>query len=246
MLRRFRADLHVHTCLSPCGDLRMSPLKIVAQARERGIDILAICDHNSAKNAGAVSKASEPQELVVLPGLEVCSKEEIHVLAVFENAESAFAMQSEVYDHLPGRNDPEVFGLQVIANELDEVVSFEDKLLIGSVELSVDKVVSEIHRLGGLAIAAHIDRESYSVTSQLGFIPETVRFDALELSCNIDDGTARLRFAPASGATFVRNSDAHFLGDIGRNTNEYLLESPTFGEIRKALRKEDGRMVCAS
>jgi predicted metal-dependent phosphoesterase TrpH len=244
MLRRFRADLHVHTCLSPCGDLLMSPLKIAAQAEKRQIRVLAICDHNSAENVPAVRRAAELHKIVVLPGLEICSREEIHVLAIFEKLESAFEMQSIVYDRLPGKNDPGAFGLQVVSNELDEVVAFQDKLLIGAVEMTVESVVDEIHRLGGVAIASHIDRESYSVMSQLAFIPETLKFDALELSCHIEDEEARARYMAYSDITFIRNSDAHFLGDIGNNTREYMLEYPTFAEIQKALRREDGRRVC--
>ncbi|MCX6143896.1 MAG: hypothetical protein NTZ35_11820, partial [Ignavibacteriales bacterium] len=134
--------------------------------------------------------------------------------------------------------------MQVIANELDEVMGFEDRLLIGAADLTVDHVVGEIHRLGGVAVASHIDRESYSVISQLGFIPETLRFDALELSRHVRTEDARKRFAGSRKWTFVRNSDAHFLDDIGLNTCEYLVESPTLSEISKALKGANGRMVC--
>lgn len=244
MLGRFRADLHVHTCLSPCGDLEMSPRKIAACVRERKLDIVAICDHNTAENVPSVIKAAESLTAVVLPGMEVCSKEEIHVLAIFETLEAAFALQETVYSHLPGKNDPDVFGLQVVANEQDEVVAFQDKLLIGAADLPVDKIVEEIHRLGGLAIASHVDRESYSVISQLGFIPPSLGFDALELSAYLTNQEARERYASAEGYTFIRNSDAHFLDDVGKNSSEYLLQEPTLNEIRKALKRQDGRQVC--
>jgi PHP family Zn ribbon phosphoesterase len=243
MLGRFRADLHVHTCLSPCGDLEMSPRKITARVCDRSLDIIAICDHNSAENVPAVMKAAGGGRVVVLPGMEVCTNEEIHVLAIFENLDQVFAMQAMVYDHLPGENDPDAFGLQVVANEHDEVVAMQTRLLIGAVDLPVDRILDEIHRLGGLAIASHIDRGSYSVISQLGFIPETLEFDALELSSRMPDREARERFPSGASFVFVRNSDAHFLGDVGKNTSEYLLHEPTFAEIHKALRKEEGRMV---
>ena len=153
-------------------------------------------------------------------------------------------MQSLIYRHLEGRNNPEVFGLQVIANELDEVMGYEEKLLSRGINLTVDQVVDKIHRLGGVAVASHIDRESYSVISQLGFIPDTLRFDALELTRHIRTEEARKRFAGSRTWTFIRNSDAHYLDDIGINTCEYLLECPTYAEISKALKGEDGRMVC--
>jgi 3',5'-nucleoside bisphosphate phosphatase len=246
MLRRFRADLHVHTCLSPCGDLRMSPRNIATEAGKRGILLLAVCDHNSAENVAAVMKAAEAGSVTVLPGMEVCSREEIHVLAIFEDLESVLDLQSTVYAHLKGRNDPEAFGLQVVANELDEVIGYQDSLLIGAVDLPIEDIVDTIHGLGGVAVASHIDRESFSVTSQLGFIPETLKFDALELSCNIGDDEARRRFVAYGDATFVRNSDAHELKDLGKNTSEYMLDHPSFQEIQKAFAKQDGRMICAA
>lgn len=235
--------MHVHTCLSPCGDLQMSPRNIVARGLQQGIDIVAICDHNSAENVPAVVKAAEGKNVVVLPGMEVCSREEIHVLAIFDNLESVVILQTLVYGHLSGKNDPKVFGLQVVANEFDEVDGFQDKLLIGAVDLSVDQVVNEIHQLGGLAVASHIDREGYSVIGQLGFIPTTIRFDALEISSNISDAEATSRFQQYQQYTFVRNSDAHFLADIGKTVSEYLLEEPSFSEIAKAFRREGGRKV---
>lgn len=244
MLRRFRADLHVHTCLSPCGDLRMSPRNIAAQAGKQGIMLLAICDHNSAENVAAVMKAAEASDVTVLPGMEVCSREEIHVLAIFEDLASVLNLQSVVYEHLAGKNDPEAFGLQVISNESDEVTGFQDRLLIGAVDLAVDEVVDTIRELRGIAVASHIDRESFSVISQLGFIPETLKFDALELSSNIRDEEARRRFVAYGDSTFIRNSDAHDLEDLGKNTSEYLLEQPSFREIQKALRNLDGRIIC--
>jgi 3',5'-nucleoside bisphosphate phosphatase len=224
----------------------MSPQNITAQAAKQNVRIISICDHNTAENVAAVMKAAEAKEVVVLPGMEVCSSEEIHVLAVFENLESAIDLQAEVYDRLQGKNDPEAFGLQVVSNELDEVMGFQDKLLIGAVDLSIEQIVAKIHQRGGVAIASHIDRESYSVVGQLGFIPESLTFDALELSCHIEDDEARRRFAAYAGSSFIRNSDAHFLDDVGTNTSEYLLECPTFPEIRLALQKKDGRQVCVS
>ena len=244
MLQRFRADLHVHTCLSPCADLEMSPRKIVAEALRKGMRMVAICDHNSAENVAAVKKAAEGSSLEVIPGLEVCSKEEVHVLALFELLGGALEMQSLVYNHLAGQNDPEVFGVQVVANENDEVVSFQEKLLIGAVDLPIERIICEVRRLGGAVIASHIDRESYSVISQLGFIPEGLRFDALELTAHIDDAGARRRYHDYMSSMFIRNSDAHLLADIGKNTCEYLLGAPVFQELRKALSREDGRMVC--
>jgi PHP family Zn ribbon phosphoesterase len=243
MLRRYKTDLHVHTCLSPCGELEMSPRKIVAEVERWGIEIIGICDHNSAQNVPAVLKAAAGHKVVVIPGMEVCTSEEIHVLALFDDVESALQLQGIVYANLPGENNPEVFGLQVIANEFDEVEGYQNRLLIGAADLTVEDVVGAIHRLGGLAIASHVDRESYSVIGQLGFIPSTVRFDALEISSNTSDAEAQERFREYRQYAFVRNSDAHMLAGIGKSVSEYLLEEPSLKEITKALRNEEGRTV---
>lgn len=243
MLSRVRADLHVHTCLSPCADLEMSPRKIVAEAVRKGIGLLAICDHNSAANVPAVTKVAEGLPVEVIAGMEVCSEEEVHILALFDSLEEALDLQSLVYDHLSGKNNPEAFGVQVIANENDEVVSFEEKLLIGAVSLPVSRIVAEIHERKGIVIASHIDRESFSIVSQLGFIPAGVQFDAFELTEHCSDAEARRRYQAIGGAPFVRNSDAHVLASVGANTSEYLMEAASFQELRKALHGENGRNV---
>ena len=243
MLTAFTADLHMHTCLSPCGDLLMSPKKITARVLERSLDIIAITDHNSAENVQAVMKAAAGKNVVVLPGMEVCTREEIHVLAIFENLESALELQELVYAHLSGENDPGVFGEQIIANENDEIEGFQKRFFIGAVDLPLEELEKSIHRLNGMVIASHIDRESNSVIGQLGFIPETARFDALEISSNTDDAEAEERFKEYRGHTFIRNSDAHFLDDIGKNTSTLLMEHPSFTEVRMALRNENGRTV---
>jgi predicted metal-dependent phosphoesterase TrpH len=224
----------------------MSPRKIVAEVLRQQIDIIAVTDHNSADNALAVMKAAASTGIVVLPGMEVCTREEVHVLAIFENCASALALQSCVYDHLIGANDPEVFGLQVVANESDQVDRFEERLLIGATDLSIEETVARIHELGGLAIAAHIDREGFGIIGQLGFIPETLKIDALEVSSNTNDEDAAARFGMYEKYPFIRNSDAHFLDQIGKNSTRFLLVEPSFAEIRKALKKQDGRTVQTS
>jgi len=243
MLKSFRADLHIHTCLSPCGDVSMSPRRVVKTAVEKKIDIIAVCDHNSAENAEAAIKSAEGFPIVVLPGMEVCTQEEIHFIALFENIQSALELQNIVYLHLHGENDAETFGLQVVANEDDEVISFNSKLLIGAVDLSVDKLVNIVHDLGGIAIASHIDRESYSIIGQLGFIPINLKFDALEISKNLELDLAKERYLEYAKYTFIQNSDAHSIDQIGIANTEYLLESPTFAEIKMALKNLNGRKV---
>jgi DNA polymerase III alpha subunit len=187
MLKEFKADLHIHTCLSPCSDLRMTPSAIAKSASEKGLDIIAVTDHNSAENVPAVKKTGKNNGVTVLAGMEVTSKEEVHVLALFERYEEVQKLQEIIYAKLqPGENDEREFGEQVVVNEHNEVLSFNTRLLIGATDLSLKSIVDIIHSFGGLSIASHIDREAYGVVSQLGFIPGDVQFDALEMSPRID------------------------------------------------------------
>jgi PHP family Zn ribbon phosphoesterase len=243
MLRWYRADLHVHTCLSPCGELEMSPRRIVREARGAGLDLIAVTDHNSAANAGAVVRAAAETTVAVLPGMEVCSSEEVHVLALFDAVEAAMELQKEVYRGIAEENDPDVFGLQVIANERDEVEGYERKLLIGATAMTIDEIVARIHELNGLAIASHVDRESFGIIGQLGFIPPTLVFDALEVSDSAPPERALQLSGEYAQYRFVRNSDAHAPGRIGRGSSRFLIGAPTCEELRKAFRFEGGRAV---
>lgn len=242
-LRRFRADLHIHTCLSPCGDLEMLPRGIVEGARARGIDMIGVCDHNSAENLEAVLRAAEGAPLRVLPGVEVTTREEVHILGIFEDAREAEDLQELVYAHLGGENDENFFGEQVVVDERGEVLRLNKRLLIGATTLSVDQVVGAIVARGGMAVASHVDRPSFSIVSQLGMVPEGMPFDALELSPNLSPDDARERFPDCRRYPLLRSSDAHFLRDIGRATTLFGIQEPTLSEVRKALRGEAGRWV---
>ncbi|MCJ7681977.1 MAG: PHP domain-containing protein [Candidatus Aminicenantes bacterium] len=237
----FTADLHVHTCLSPCAELSMSPSAIADRARELNIDILGICDHNSAENIPAVIQAANRYRIQVLAGMEVCTAEEIHILALFDNVEDAMLLQTIIYNHLPGTNDENTFGMQVVVNEEGEVLRFNDRLLIGASTLSVEEVVRAIHDLNGLAIASHIDRASYSLISQLGFVPDNLNLDALEISAAMDPADAEAQF-PLS-YPIIQSSDAHFPGDIGRVTTRFYIKEGTTTEIKNAFIQKEGRTI---
>jgi PHP family Zn ribbon phosphoesterase len=241
MLRRYQADLHIHTCLSPCADVNMSPRAIVQRAREAGVDILGICDHNSAENTPAALEAARGSGLHILPGIEVTSAEEVHILALFDELEPALKMQEIVYRHLPGENDQETFGMQVVANADDEVLGFNPRLLIGATTLGVHEIVQATRSLGGMAIAAHVDRESFSLIGQLGFVPGDLALDALEISPSISHGEAARRYAPS--LPLVQSSDAHKLEKVGQCRTVFLLEEVSVAEIRKALGENEGRRI---
>jgi predicted metal-dependent phosphoesterase TrpH len=243
MLRLFKTDLHIHTCLSPCADLNMGPRAIIDRAIQHGLDVIGICDHNSSENAPAVARAARGRDITVLPGMEVTSKEEVHVLGVFDSLDKALQLQEIVYQHLHGENDTEAFGLQVVVNEDHDVLGFNNRLLAGATELPIDEVVDSIHGLDGLAIAAHVDRETFGIIGQLGFIPAELPLDALELSPNTSPEEAMRRFPECAASAFVCSSDAHSVADIGKVWTSLLLREPTIWEIRKALRGEGGRRV---
>jgi 3',5'-nucleoside bisphosphate phosphatase len=242
-MKTFKTDLHIHSCLSPCGDLDMSPRRIVEKCRETGLGIIAVCDHNSAENVEPAIRLGEAAGIRVFPGMEINSREEVHTLAIFGQASRAFAMQEIVYRHLKGANRPEFFGEQVRANEFDEVEGFNDRLLIGAVDLALEEVVREIHRLGGLSIASHVDRPSYSLVSQLGFVPPGVQLDAVEVSDPVWARTCGTRIVEELGLPVVSFSDAHFLEDIGRQASYFTLECATLEELRIALQGKSGRAV---
>jgi len=240
-MKNFKGDLHIHSCLSPCAELEMSPLTIVKKCLEKGLDFIALCDHNSAENTGAVLRAGARLGLHVFPGIEINSMEEIHSLAIFDNEEQAVRMQQIIYEHLHGMNSPGIFGEQVIVNEIDEVEGFNERMLIGSTQLNIDVIVSEVHRLGGISIACHVDRPSYSIIGQLGFIPPDLELDAVELSWRGKREAFPGGIKVLKGLPIVTSSDAHSPEDIGRACTSFFIKSPCVNEIRMALQEKSGR-----
>ena len=241
MLKEYKMDLHIHTCLSPCAESEMIPSAIVARAKEQGLDAIGICDHNSAENVGAVRKAGAKQGLYVFGGMEICSSEEVHILAFFDNDDALLEMQTVVYDHLFGTNDAKYFGDQFIVDENDQLVGSNERMLIGSTTLSVAEIVEQVHALGGLAVASHVDREGFSMIGQLGFIPPDLPLDALELSarCKPEQFDDYRNY----GFELIRSSDAHFLSDIGKVYTTFSMEDPELSEISMAFRRLESRTV---
>jgi PHP family Zn ribbon phosphoesterase len=246
-LREIRADLHIHTCLSPCAELDMSPLGVVRIAAQKGLDLIGVCDHNSAENVLAVKKAGRAQGLMVLGGMEVSSEEEAHVLVYFDRDDDLLRFQDVIYGHLSGKNDEKRFGSQVIADDEDGVTGFCDRLLIAATTLPVERIVESARASAGesLVIAAHVDRDVFSLIGQLGFIPPHLGLDAVEVSRNITINEAKKRFSDCTKYPVITGSDAHHPDDIGSRTVRLTVEDGTIAEIRKALAGRDGRKaVC--
>lgn len=224
----------------------MTPKAIVRTAVARGLNMIAICDHNSARNTAAAIRAARGSGLTVIPGIEITSSEEIHIVGLFESHEAAVAVQDEVYSRLPGQNDEEVFGCQVVVDEEDQVEDLDQRLLIGATTMSAERVVELIHRLGGLAIASHVDREGFGIFGQLGFIPDGMPLDALEVSRASDFASVRARFPQAVNYALITCSDAHYLPDIGTVATTARMAEPTFQELKKVVAGVQGRCVLES
>ena len=216
-MKLIKADVHLHTCLSPCAEISQSPKRVVERAIEKGLNLIFITDHNSIANAESAMKAAQGySELNVYPGMEITTREEVHVLSLFKNILSAGKMQEKINEYLPDAYFEKEKEEQIIANEFDEVEGFYGKSLFSAVNLSLDEIIKMIHENNGLAIAAHIDRPSFSVLSQLGFIPDDCKFDALEVSPNMSFDRAEIEYNDYHRRYgFVKGSDSHSLNTFG-------------------------------
>lgn len=234
------ADLHIHTVLSPCAEESMTPAAIVWEALERGLAMIAICDHNAAANTAAAQRAAG-DELAVIAGIEITTTEEVHLVGLFPDAASACAVADKVRAGLPPLVErTRWMGEQRIVDEEGSILGREPKMLAAASAFSLAEAVELVRWHGGLAIAAHLDRPSFSVLSQLGMMPEGLAFDAIEVSpAGLKKGKHK-EFAPL-GWAIVCSSDAHSTDEIGDGRTVFELEEPTFEELRKAFRAEGGR-----
>jgi hypothetical protein len=239
----FRIDMHVHTCLSPCGELEMHPGAIARAVMEAGLDGIVVCDHNAADNAAAVVRAVGANHRVAIPGMEITTEEEVHVVAMLPDLASAGALHARVAAALPGQNVPDVLGWQVIANEREEVLGFNQSRLAGATTWSIERTVDEIHRAGGLAVAAHVDRERFGLVGQLGFVPPGLPLDAVEVSAATPYRVGCQQYGQPLGLATVTGSDAHHPKDIGHSVTFLRMEEVTTPELLQAFRGEQGRIV---
>jgi predicted metal-dependent phosphoesterase TrpH len=217
-----KADIHIHTCLSPCGDITQSPKRVVEKAYNKGMNMIFITDHNSAENTGfALKAANKYDDFNVYPGMEITSKEEVHTLALFECMKNVINTQEHIFRYLPDALNIKEYVEQIIANEDDELEGYSKKSLYSSVNLRIEEIIDLVHQNNGLAIAAHIDRPSFSIISQLGFIPDSLKYDALELSANLSIDKAKEIYKNYKQYKFVKGSDSHCLEMIGDAYTEY-------------------------
>jgi PHP family Zn ribbon phosphoesterase len=246
MAVRYTADLHIHTLLSPCAEIEMVPPLIVEQAINEGLDMIAICDHNSAENARAVMEAAESTPLKVLPGMECESVEGVHLVCLFDRAEDAESMQELVYSALPPIKNPAgKFGDQMVVTADAEFVRYNDRLLLAPTTLTIEDIAAAAEARGGLVIPAHVDRPGYGLFGVLGFLPEEPKFCAVEVSRRTHADEAKIRYPDLAGMSVITSSDAHMLCDIGICRTIFCLEHRSVAEIRLACEVRDGRYVAS-
>lgn len=200
-------DLHIHSCLSPCGDMDMTPNNIVNMALIQELDVIAVTDHNTARQLPSVFAVAEQTDLLVIPGIEVCTSEEVHVVCLFDSLDDCMAFGEYLYPLLPNiQNQEAIFGVQAIMDPMDEITDHLDKLLINAANLDIDRLLAVLPQYHGHAIPAHVDKNAYSIISNLGFIPPDYQFPCVEVK--------RPPFDYGIDALTITNSDAHYLEDI--------------------------------
>lgn len=232
-------DLHLHSCLSPCGDNDMLPSNIVGMAALKGLDVIAVTDHNSCKNCPAVIKLAEAYGVIAIPGMEICTSEEVHVVCLFPALENALNFDQYVHNKIPFfPNDEAIFGKQQIVDEDDNIIGSEPYLLINAADISFDSLYSLVSSYGGIMIPAHIDKSTNSLISNLGFIPPDSKFTCVEIK-HIGYKDKLITENPyLNNCRIISNSDAHYLENINEPINFIESDSKSIEDILKALTKK--------
>lgn len=208
-------DLHIHSCLSPCADIEMTPNNIVNMSVLNGLNVIAITDHNSCKNCKALVEAGKKANLLVIPGMEICTNEDIHVICLFETVTDAENFSTYVYSNMPLiPHRPDIFGEQIIMNSNDIEISKESYLLLNATNISVNDILSTTNKYNGTAFPAHIDRSSYSVISSLGDIPPEAGFNTIEISTKGNIEKMKLLHPIIKDKLILINSDSHYLESL--------------------------------
>jgi hypothetical protein len=243
-MTEFRADLHIHTVLSPCADLEMTPANIIEKAQKSGLQIIGITDHNSTKNALLVKKLAQKEGIFVLTGVEVTTREEVHCLTFFEFEDQLAQFQQFLDRHITKIPNPDGhFGYQPVVDENDNILELIPNYLPAALKKGISEVQQKVEKLNGIFIPAHVDRPSNGLFSQLGFIPPGLKFDAMGISKFNSEKDVRKHYVLGNEITLIRNSDAHYLQQIGEIYTRFWLEEMSFSEIKFALNQQNNRYV---
>lgn len=243
-LKTFRAELHVHTVLSPCAEIEMIPPLIIQEAQDLGINLLAITDHNATANIPAVIKAALGTGITILPGMELQTREEIHVLCLFDSLSQVENLQNIVDSSLPPlKNNPDFFGEQFVVDETGDFIRREEVLLLTSTSLTLKQACDLVGEIGGILIPAHVNRKAFGLLPTLGFIPDELNCNhVMEISRHLSPSEAIAKYPVLKGKTLIQSGDVHRLDEF-LGVNEFVLSEPTISEISKAFQNEDGRNI---
>ncbi|MBQ2971058.1 MAG: PHP domain-containing protein [Ruminococcus sp.] len=234
---KYYYDLHIHSCLSPCGDMDMTPNNIVQMSKLLGLNIIALTDHNSVLNCEAVMKLGKQNNLCVIPGMELTTMEEIHVVCLFPTLEKALEFNDYVKAHqMQFQNREDIYGRQVIMNELDEEIGEVENLLILATDISVMNVKELVENYDGVCYPAHINRDSMSILSSLGEIPPECGFRTAEVSSSGNIEELKKAHPILNNMLIVRDSDAHYLQNMKDAENYFELEKLSIDSVLDKLR----------
>jgi len=243
-MNEWTIDLHMHTALSPCAQDTMLPGPVIERCLGFGLDVVAVTDHNAVENVRPFYEEGKEKGLIVVPGMELETQEGIHLVCLFDTVEALEAWDETIKPlKSQQKNDIRYFGNQWVVNRAGEMVREEERMLLDSTNISVDDAVPAVHRFGGLCLAAHADRQSYSVTSVLGVIPDYLGFDGIELTRHLPRDEALLREIGRQGYRYVTACDAHDLEQIGEIHCAAYLDHWSLAELALAMKGRDGREI---
>ena len=243
---KFAADLHIHSTLSPCAALEMSPAAIVRRARELALDMIAVTDHNSIANGLTAERLGEKAGVKVLLGMEAQTREDIHVLCLFEDRKRAERFNERIYASLPAvSNNPDFFGDQVEVDEEDNIVRQEEKLLLNALDLPLVDLLDLVGAHGGVSIPAHVEAPPYGLLVNLGMVPAELAGSLLEISYAARAPQVLKDFPDLKRHPLLSSSDAHYLKDIGRARVVFEAPSPSLNGLVAAARAGSFHIVYA-
>ena len=239
---KYSFDMHIHSSLSPCASDDMTPNNIVNMAYIKKLNIISITDHNSMINVSSAEKIAYKRGILLIPGMEVNTKEEVHILCYFRNIEEGLEFGKLIYESIPDiKNAEKFFGQQLALDEEDSVIYREEKLLTSASSYSIDEIDKLVKKYNGIIVPAHIDRKSYSILSVLGFIPKNLDISTVEISSECNEEMIE-KMNIKGIYNIITNSDAHDLWQINEAENFMELSSLNLNEVFRYLRNEEKRI----
>lgn len=237
-MNRYYYDLHIHSCLSPCGDEDMTPNNIVGMGILNGLNIMALTDHNTCKNCPAFYKAAERQGIIPVVGMELTTAEDIHAVCLFPQLESAMEFDLFVQNHrilIPNRTD--IFGFQYITDEKDKIIGEELNLLSNATDIMIDDAYEIVSSFGGICYPAHVDRESNSIIATLGIFPEYSSFEIAEFNNRNKIDEYNVKYPSLNNKIKIVSSDAHYLWNIKEKNDYFEIDDEPYNSeiVRKRL-----------